>query len=341
MMDDTRVHERTGRPAREPPRPHSLAVPGRERPLDLPVFFPSVSSVKSDVPVPDVIALHQVLRSAAYLLSAYDFVRARPEEREIIRRVLDEARISGVTILLDSGRYEAHWHRDQTWDHEAYAGALHDLPVPLAFMLDGPAVEDSAADLAQEIRDRVLRDQAVAGDALILPITHGTPDQLPELVSLVGEHLSPAVIAVPERELGAGIVERAATLWRIRNALSNSSPASAIHLLGTGNPISILVYAIAGADSFDGLEWCQTVVDPVSAHLHHLQHFDFVAHLGAFGQTEGPFRARAYAHNLAFMASWMERVRNDLADRDHPLLTDVIGPVARQRLTARVPEVFA
>lgn len=322
-------------------RPEWLAVPDRDLPLELPAFFPSVSSVKSDVPVPDVLALHRTLKSPTYLVSAYDFTRCGPEERETMRRELDEARANGASVLLDSGRYEAHWFRDRTWDHEAYASALRELTVPLAFMLDDPREDGSAATLASKIRDRVLVDQAIREDALILPIAHGTSEQLPDLVGLVGEHLSPALIAVPERELGNGIVERAATVWRIRDALASSSPSSALHLLGTGNPISILVYAIAGADSFDGLEWCQTVVDPTSARLHHLQHFDFFSHLGAFGDASGPFRARAYAHNLAFMSRWMDRVRLDLASAGHPLLTDAIGADARQRLADRVPEVFA
>lgn len=251
MTGDAMSGERASR------RPQWLTVAGRELPLALPAYFPSVSSVKSDVPVPDVLALHNALKTPAYLLSAYDFARAKSDDRLAVQRAVEDARGDGRVILLDSGRYEAHWFRDETWAHEEYAHALAALAVQLAFVLDDPIEAGSPADLARKVRERVLRDQHVREDAVVLPIAHGSSEQLPEIVALVCDHLSPSLIAVPERELGSGIGERAATVGRIRAALDGSSPESALHLLGTGNPISILVYAIAGADSFDGLEWCQ------------------------------------------------------------------------------------
>jgi hypothetical protein len=36
-----------------------------------------------------------------------------------------------------------------------------------------------------------------------------------------------------------------------------------------GNPWSIAVLTAAGADSFDGLEWCRVTVDRRTAQLHH------------------------------------------------------------------------
>lgn len=323
-----------------PRRPQWLTVPGRDQPLALPAFFPSVSSVKSDVPVPDVLALHRALQSPAFLLSAYDFARAAAVDRHSIEEAVENARRDGAVILLDSGRYEAHWLRDGAWGHEEYSSALRALPVQLAFVLDDPIEAGLPVDLARRVQERVLRDQAIREDTLVLPIVHGSPEVLPETVALVGEHLSPPVIAVPERELGFGIVDRVATVAHIRAALDRSCPGCALHLLGTGNPISILIYAIAGADSFDGLEWCETVVDPQSARLHHLQHFDFFGRAGEFSDAKGPYRARAYAHNLAFMWDWMRRVQDDAAAKAHPLLTDVIGLDSRHLLAERLPEIF-
>jgi hypothetical protein len=44
----------------------------------------------------------------------------------------------------------------------------------------------------------------------------------------------------------------------------------------TDNPFSITLYSAMRADSFDGLEWCQTVVDHETGLLYHLSHVDFV-----------------------------------------------------------------
>jgi hypothetical protein len=90
-------------------------------------------------------------------------------------------------------------------------------------------------------------------------------------------------------------------------------------LLGTGNPISIALYSEAGADSFDGLEWCQTVVDHETGLLFHLSQSDFFRQQTAWGDSGISFHPRTLAHNLEFYADWMRRLR-DAAYRD-----DVIG----------------
>jgi len=84
-----------------------------------------------------------------------------------------------------------------------------------------------------------------------------------------------------------------------------------LHLLGTGNPISIVLYSAMGADSFDGLEWCQTVVDHDTGLLHHLSQADFFAGQTAWGDDDKlSFQARTLAHNLEFFSDWMRRLRD-------------------------------
>ena len=80
-------------------------------------------------------------------------------------------------------------------------------------------------------------------------------------IERVAKELDCNVIAVPERELGDGILERSKSVRRIRRVLDNTGRYRLIHILGTGNPYSILLLAAAGADLFDGLEWCRTVAD--------------------------------------------------------------------------------
>jgi queuine/archaeosine tRNA-ribosyltransferase len=72
----------------------------------------------------------------------------------------------------------------------------------------------------------------------------------------VAEQLCPVLLAVPERALGEGIATRIRSVRQIRKALNELDFYCPLHLLGTGNPVSIIAYTIAGADSFDGLEWC-------------------------------------------------------------------------------------
>ncbi len=66
----------------------------------------------------------------------------------------------------------------------------------------------------------------------------------------------------------------------------------------------MLAYALAGADSFDGLEWCQTVVDHRSGLLHHLSHYPFFQDQTEWGAAPISRIGRVLAHNLAFFRNW-------------------------------------
>ena len=69
-----------------------------------------------------------------------------------------------------------------------------------------------------------------------------------------------------------------------------------------------------GADSFDGLEWCQTVVDHDTALLYHLSQADFFAGQTRWADAGLSFHARTLAHNLEFYAAWMQRLRAAMAN---------------------------
>ena len=119
---------------------------------------------------------------------------------------------------------------------------------------------------------------------------------------------------MPERVLGSGILERTKAVRSIREALDRIDRYVVLHLLGTGNPISLALYANAGADSFDGLEWCQTVVDHESALLHHFSQGDFFRLQTRWGSIDIAYLPRTLAHNLEFYWDWMARLGDALSE---------------------------
>ena len=118
------------------------------------------------------------------------------------------------------------------------------------------------------------------------------------------------MVAIPERELGDGIIERVRTVRDIRRALNGLGKYYPLHLLGTGNPITMIALAAAGADCFDGLEWCRTVVDYEHLTLFHFQHFDFFRELYStrlqleirkiIEDREATYPAQVASYNLDF-----------------------------------------
>jgi len=132
---------------------------------------------------------------------------------------------------------------------------------------------------------------------------------LPNLCAEVAEGLAVNMLSLPERRLGEGVFERVRTVAAIRQALDETGRYVGVHLLGTGNPLSLALFALAGADSFDGLEWCQTVVDHGTGALSHLSHADFFSAQTKWGDEDIPPQLRVLAHNLEFYADWMKRLR--------------------------------
>ena len=86
-----------------------------------------------------------------------------------------------------------------------------------------------------------------------------------------------------------------------------------LHILGTGNPLSIISYTMAGADSFDGLEWCQTVVDHDTGKLFHFQQWDLFRYQTEYGKDDTLCYVFAVLmHNLKFFRNFMHGLHESI-----------------------------
>ena len=287
-----------------------------ETKLPMPAFFPSVSTVKTALNPSEYLAILYSLRELKprFLVSAFDLAR---HGNDALLESLSRAFDVGVTILMDSGNYESYWKdRQSKWTQQDYHEVLYRYPCNIAFGFDEQNPPDNDDAHLKLIIDRWQRDQKAAGDRIIIPIIHGNAKRLPHLCYRVVLEAQVPMIAVAERRLGDGVIERAQTVMALRDALNASGRYIGLHLLGTGNPISIALYSLAGADSFDGLEWCQTVVDHESALLFHFSHSDFFRHQTTWSEEDISFQSRTLAHNLEFYADWMRRLRRAIHNDD-------------------------
>lgn len=289
-------------------RPAQLSIGSRSLPL--PVYFPSISSVKTALRPQDYLQLLSSLLglNGQFLVSAFDL--ASIENPKSVGEALAAARQAGAVTLMDSGNYESFWKDAQTdWKQAEFHKMLGDFPCDLAFGFDEQNPPDDPGEHVALIVRRWRADQEAAGKCQIIPIVHAAAAELPALVSAVAVETGVTMIAVAERKLGDGVLERARAVQAIRAELDRLGRYVVLHLLGTGNPISIAIYSAMGADSFDGLEWCQTVVDHDTALLYHLSQADFFAAQTEWGDAGLSYQARTLAHNLEFFADWMRRLR--------------------------------
>lgn len=304
------------------PRPSTFTAGGKAVPA--PVFFHSVSSHETQLRPDVAVRALSVFGAQTILVSAYDAV-ARKHPTKMVEE-LGRCRDAGAMILLDSGNYEAFRKNNKRWNADVFHAAMAVTPHDIAFCFDQVRPPRDIDRIARNVVEAVERDSKHT-TAPVLPIVHAPrnsdgsfdTDCLPELMRRVARELTPPLLAIPERELGNGIVERARTVLAIRRSLDYLGFRQPLHLLGTGNPVTMAILAAAGADSFDGLEWCRVVADHADGRMYHFHHYDFFAYQSKLADSpvtreaavsdKVNYAGKAVFHNLAFFAEWVNELQ--------------------------------
>src|SRR3989442_6970416 len=115
-------------------REHHLPLGGTNLPL--PFFFPSISSVKSNLNLLEYLRVLAALKQSAFLISAYDIYHSSPDQRNKIIGLLRKLKKGNTTVLLDSGNYESFWKNDKSWSPNDFARILATGLSKAAFCFD-------------------------------------------------------------------------------------------------------------------------------------------------------------------------------------------------------------
>src|SRR6267154_2038221 len=173
-------------------RPTKIYFGGVELPI--PVFFPSVSSIKTNLLPVEYVQLLAASGIPQFLVSAYDVVNC-PEKEEMANAV-NAALGERTVILLDSGNYESFWMNDSSWTKERFHEVLKSHRWPIAFSFDVSCKHEmSSEDCAREIADACSRDRSCGSNCALLPIVHGHAENLPDRCSKVARFLNPLALA--------------------------------------------------------------------------------------------------------------------------------------------------
>lgn len=318
-------------------RPEAVSVGFKA--LSLPAFVFSLSSFETQLNPLDGLELMGALAPPACLISAYD-ANAHVGKRRNTKfwGAVDSVRQSESLLFLDSGNYEAsrnHNYRSKKntggWCVELFHEVALEVAADIVFSFDQVDPKGSIAKTIESTLVGYERDmfKTGLGREILCPIVHlpvGTRDVVvdaAEIVAQIAREIRPALIAIPERELGDGILMRMKTVKAIRRALNNLGFYQPLHILGTGNPTSIAALALCGGDCFDGLEWCRTAANYDTPSLLHFQHFDalYVNFGGRVSKKEArslvelesaPFALRAASYNYDYFCDWMAYVQTML-----------------------------
>lgn len=330
-----------------PQAPRRLLAIGN---MPLPQVFMSVSSFETRFEPTEALQLLKIHNTPTLLVSAYDVMRSG-NRRKLIK-IIKDYKANGGIVLLDSGNYEADRLEDKTWKATEFRAALKIVPHDWAFCFDRMKPGSEPSKDVEKIIKTARQDQKHTRSP-ILPIVHIKQDEdglnsLPDIIRAIAEQLRPPIIAVPERELGPGIASRVKTMRRIRKELDKLSFYQPVHLLGTGNPRGIALLVSAGADSFDGLEWCRFAVNHKNGSLDHFQHLDLIKAeadrsplLDVVDADEGiGYPGKVAFYNLEYYAEFGKMMRSMIATGDHKLHATGVINLPLMKLRHMFPEIF-
>jgi len=308
------------------------------RALPLPIFFPSISSVKTNLAPHQYVEFLTSLGQPNFLVSAYDIHHSK-KKIEILSKLKDSRSKAKTTILLDSGNYESFWLRDDEWGEHTFHDVLKNNIADYNFIYDNQSPPPDISKNSEGIVASAMRCSEQSNSSTAIPIIHCHKSSLTKTVLNVISKSNFPMIGIPERILGEGLIARIATLTELRRSINANHDAYVlIHLLGTGNPISLLLFSLAGADSFDGLEWCQTAVNIENKLLYHFQQRELIKDGCVFCvDKEVEYHAATLGHNLLFYNSWMKQIQESIGNETYK---DLLGTLLSKDVISELEKIW-
>ncbi len=285
-----------------------------DKELVTPAYFPAISSLQPF----DVKELFDFIIEKKYgkmLLSSYDINKdERLHENKSVGEVSQYSR-TGNFVMMDSGVFESYWKSDKTWTFKEYRDTLEKVDADFYATFDfSPNILPRELDLYSELITRIRESRDVITNGVPLEILHGrTPEELIGIVSKYASSLGneqSRIIAIPERECGASVLERGRNIMQITHKLRERSEKFLLHILGCGNPISMALYAYCGADTFDSIDWTSNIFEKNENKIFDFSQLDLIGcHCEACSMEEKSYINRALLHNLLFYQQHVEKLQ--------------------------------
>jgi len=298
------------------PRLFSVETSGKS--FETPFFIPAISSIKADWELSKYVDLIQKVGYPSILISAYDIHELQKKEKETLMETISTFAEKRVLVFLDNGNYEAYWYKEKTWTLEKFKTVLSEAYSDFCFSFDiFWNKEKSVRNHIDETITSIAKTASMQKTGSIIALIHSNPKLFPEVTRKIADYINPEIIAIPERELGFSIFERSQTIKAIRRELDKVKKSMLIHVLGTGNPISILIYTLSGADMYDALDWSNAFVNPTTGQFSHFSHKDLIdCHCKACEIKQIPYDYQAMAHNLVFYVEFLDNIKTCIKDKN-------------------------
>lgn len=284
-----------------------------------PLLVPSFSS-KGFPDVSKIVSANSELISGPILVSAYDI------HYEKIQPPFDFASL----IFLDSGGYEAAKdyqfsdlsdiheceHLPQPWTAELHSNALtkwSSLAPTIFICYDHPRERLSLQEQINRANTIFAGQSRIMRELLIKPFSDRQKYlQIAEITKYIHSLAAFPVIGVTEKEIGGSIFERMKNIALLRMALNSVGLETPLHVFGSLDTITTLLYFVSGADIFDGLTW-----------LRYAYHEGHTVYRQSYGALHLPAKTRSdsvdpncWNTNLGYLKEMELDMRRFLNSRD-------------------------
>lgn len=283
--------------------------------LITPTYFPAVSSYGIKYPFYALVRLLTTYSYPRLLISAYDFSLLSDEMKKELSQEIHEYSKKGCFVFLDSGIYESFWKADARWTYDLYKTAVSQINFDFYCSFDVlPDAKSQTAQFTQDTLDSILASHNLSDKPGLVPILHGlSPDKLISLIRrFVRKHPNLCdFVAIPERDCGDDIVEKARTIIEIRKVLDSDNRGRILHILGCGNPASLILFSYCGANMFDSLEWIKYVIDQNQLTIKDFSHLELIdCDCTICSGIKRGYIEKVLLHNLLFYQGYMLQIQS-------------------------------
>jgi queuine/archaeosine tRNA-ribosyltransferase len=299
--------------------------------LSTPSYFPAISRSRMNLPAEPVLTTVLSVAYPRVLVSTYDFRRmTRLNRTKILGEIANYFR-NGSFVMLDSGIFESNRNYDHTWTFNQYARWVRTIDSDFYFSFDLlPRPSTSDKRFFERTLAQIKRSKSVTQSSECVPIVHASKPR--QLVRYFAKFLDYSqmfkVVSVSERDCGKTLSERAKTILELRRALKERHLDFAIHVLGCGDPIAMALYTYCGADTFDSLEWSETVFERNELRIVNLSQLELLrCDCKACARPIKDPLMKALLHNLRFYQDYGMKLQTMIKRgtlRDY--LIEFVGP---------------
>lgn len=291
-----------------------------------PNYIPSFSSREDHHLKERINVILPKIPQQTILISAYDYYNLK-KDGSITPQII-KASFKEKLLFLDSGGFEMQFSHVDEWSVDKYENVISELDPQFYVGYDIIPSYDKISNTKEvvwksiEFLKNYKRDN---GRVLLfhfsvknIPITE--IDSIIDLISANNEFID--IIGFPEREIGANIIQRCRFVKLLRERLDEKQIFKPFHIFGCSDPISIILFVLAGADIFDGVGWIKYAFDRINLRNVERSHLPFFKcdclacnEVNWSSVSSGEYEYRLLIHNLHSIEEFFYELRDKIINQ--------------------------